>query len=73
MVLAVCDRVVCVQEAVIRVTSGQTITMEAKGTDTSLRINFQVSNSNFPLMYYMLRFFKLRSTHKISGMYNNTF
>ena len=69
MVTAVCERVVCVQEAVIRVTSGQTITMEVKGTDTSLRINFMVSNNNYPIMYYLLRFFRLRSAHKITGKY----
>ena len=56
MVSAVCDRVIVVQEPMIRVTSGQTITLEAKGTDTSLRINFLVSNNN-AMMYYFLRFF----------------
>ncbi|OBZ80164.1 hypothetical protein A0J61_11787 [Choanephora cucurbitarum] len=67
MVTAVCDRVVVVQEPIIRVTSGQPITLEAKGTDTSLRMNFMVSNNNFALMYYFIRFFKLRSSHHVVG------
>lgn len=67
MVTAVCDRVVVVQEPIIRVTSGQSITLEAKGTDTSLRMNFMVSNNNFAMMYYFVRFFKLRSSHCAIG------
>ncbi|OBZ80329.1 hypothetical protein A0J61_11623 [Choanephora cucurbitarum] len=67
MVTAVCDRVVVVQEPIIRVTSGQSITLEANGTDTSLRMNFMVSNNNFAMMYYFSRFFKLRSSHRVVG------
>ena len=67
MVSAVCDRVIVVQEPIIRVTSGQTITSEAKGTDTSLRINFLVSNNNYAMMYYFLRFFKMRTAHRVVG------
>ncbi|KAI8326711.1 hypothetical protein EDC96DRAFT_534558 [Choanephora cucurbitarum] len=55
MVTAVCDRVVVVQEPMIRVTSAQSLTLEAKGTDTSLRLAFMVTNGNYPLMYYFLR------------------
>ncbi|KAI9262950.1 hypothetical protein EDC94DRAFT_607891 [Helicostylum pulchrum] len=44
--------------------------MEVKGTDTSLRINFMVSNNNYAMMYYLLRFFRLRSTHRITGSLN---
>lgn len=67
MVIAVCDRIIVVQEPIIRVTSGQTITLEAKGTDTSRRINFLVSNNNYALMYYFLRFFKMRTAHRVVG------
>ncbi|OBZ80724.1 hypothetical protein A0J61_11226, partial [Choanephora cucurbitarum] len=57
MVTAVCDRVVVVQEPIIRVTSGQFITLEAKKTDTSLRMNFMVSDNNFAMMYCFIPFF----------------
>lgn len=68
MVIALCERVMCVQEPVIRVISGQSISLEARGTDSSMRINFFVSNhNNFPLMYYFLRFFKARTAHKVIG------
>ncbi|KAI8354637.1 hypothetical protein BD560DRAFT_319194, partial [Blakeslea trispora] len=56
---------IVVQEPTIRVTSGQTITLEAKGTDTSIRINFLVSNNNYAMMYYFLRFFKMRTAHRV--------
>ncbi|KAI8327323.1 hypothetical protein EDC96DRAFT_532143 [Choanephora cucurbitarum] len=67
MVPAVCNRVVVVQEPMIRVTSAQSLTLEAKGSDTSLRLAFMVTNGNYPLMYYFLRFFKLRTAHRVSG------
>ncbi|KAI8332544.1 hypothetical protein BD560DRAFT_341199 [Blakeslea trispora] len=70
MVTAACDRVIVVQEPMIRVTSGQTITLEAKGTDTSIRINFLVSNNNYAMMYYFLRFFKMRTAHRVVGSLN---
>ncbi|KAI8321026.1 hypothetical protein EDC96DRAFT_539607 [Choanephora cucurbitarum] len=54
----------------IQVTSAQSLTLEAKGTDTSLRLAFMVTNGNYPLMYYFLRFFKLRTAHRISGTLN---
>ncbi|KAI8321178.1 hypothetical protein EDC96DRAFT_539571 [Choanephora cucurbitarum] len=70
MVTAGCDRVVVVQEPMIRVTSAQSLTLEAKGTDTSLRLAFMVINGNYPLMYNFLRYFKLRKAHKVSGTLN---
>ncbi|KAG1441264.1 hypothetical protein G6F46_015390 [Rhizopus delemar] len=50
MVFAVCDRVVVTQDVPkIKVLSGQSISLESKGTDSSLRLTFLVSSANYPL------------------------
>ncbi|KAI8349041.1 hypothetical protein BD560DRAFT_427578 [Blakeslea trispora] len=68
MVTAICDRAVAFSEnAIIRVVSAQSITLEAKGSDSSLKINFMINNNNFPMMFYLLRFFRKGFTHRIIG------
>lgn len=68
MVTAICERAVAFSEnAMIRVISAQSITLETKGSDSSLKINFMVNNNNYPMMFYFLRFFKKGSTHRIIG------
>ena len=68
MVTAFCDRVVVTQKTPkIKVLSAQSISLEAKGVDSSLRLTFFVSGANYPLMFYFLRFFKEGTSHKITG------
>lgn len=72
MPTAHCERAVSTKNApLIRVISGQSITMESKGTDASLKINFNVNNNNYPLMFYFLRFFKKGTAHRIVGNFND--
>lgn len=68
MVFAVCDRVVVTQDVPkIKVLSGQSISLESKGTDSSLRLTFLVSSANYPLMFYFLRFFRGGTSHRVAG------
>ncbi|KAF1796665.1 hypothetical protein FB192DRAFT_1259872, partial [Mucor lusitanicus] len=50
--------------------SGQSVTMEPKGADSSLRLTLQVSSGNYPLMFYFLRFFRAGTTHRVEGSLN---
>ncbi|KAI8336382.1 hypothetical protein BD560DRAFT_460532, partial [Blakeslea trispora] len=50
--------------------SAKSITLEAKGSDSSLKINFMINNNNYPMMFYFLRFFRKGSTHRIIGSLN---
>ena len=68
MVTATCDRVV-VTESVpkMKVLSGQSISLESKGVDASLRLVFVVSGLNYPMMFYFLRFFRKGTSHRVIG------
>ncbi|CEP08738.1 hypothetical protein [Parasitella parasitica] len=71
MVFAVCERVVVTQDIPkVKVLSGQSISMESRGADSSLRLTFLVSAANYPLMFYFLRYFRGGSSHRVTGTLN---
>lgn len=68
MVYTLCERVLVTQDIPkVKVISGQSVTMEPKGADSSLRLTLQVSSGNYPLMFYFLRFFRAGTTHRVEG------
>ncbi|CAO3645516.1 unnamed protein product [Mucor hiemalis] len=68
---AICDRVSVTHNVPkMKVSSGQSVSLEAKGVDTSMKITFMVSNGNYPMMVYLLRFFRKGTSHRVSGTIN---
>ncbi|KAI8327256.1 hypothetical protein EDC96DRAFT_532334, partial [Choanephora cucurbitarum] len=66
MVTAISDRAVALSEnVIIHVVGVQSITLEAKGSDSGLKTNFMINNNIHPMLFYFLRFFKTNSTHRI--------
>lgn len=68
MVKAICECVLVTQDIPkIKVISSQSVSIESKGSDSSLKLTFFVSNGNYPLMFYFLRFFRAGTSHRVVG------
>ncbi|KAF1796833.1 hypothetical protein FB192DRAFT_1292283 [Mucor lusitanicus] len=54
----------------MKVVSDQSVTLQSKGTDSSLRLTFQITSANYPLIFYFLKFFRGGTSHRVEESLN---